>query len=364
MGVAMRRLAAFSLGIALSLSGAVFAQVFHLFQPGGDLAGVGSTWNSQVIANNAITTAKINNGAVDLTTKVTNTLPVGNGGTGATSITGLVLGNGASAMTAYAGTSCTNQFPRSLSSSGVATCATVQNTDLAAGVFANPSALVGLTAVNGSATTAMRSDGAPALDQSIAPTWTGLHVFSKNTQFTAVGASGSTDTTRQTVLLTNTLPLLGWKSTGSGADAKYWEEFAGGNTLKMQTVTDDLLTAAREFVVVTRSGVAVTDISFGNTTDNPTYTFKGTNGGIKADLAGTTGSIGGGALAAGACTSGTVSITGATTSMVAVASPNTYPGDGAVWDAQVTAAGTGTVKVCAIVALTPTASTYNVRVIQ
>lgn len=43
--------------------------------------------------------------------------------------------------------------------------------------FANPSALVGLTAVNGSASTAMRSDAAPALDQSIIPTWTGLHTF-------------------------------------------------------------------------------------------------------------------------------------------------------------------------------------------
>lgn len=45
---------------------------------------------------------------------------------------------------------------------------------------ANPTANVGLTAVNGSAATFMRSDAAPALDQSIAPTWTGFHVFSAN----------------------------------------------------------------------------------------------------------------------------------------------------------------------------------------
>ena len=43
--------------------------------------------------------------------------------------------------------------------------------------FANPSAVVGLVAVNGVATTAMRSDGAPALDQGVVPTWTGLHTF-------------------------------------------------------------------------------------------------------------------------------------------------------------------------------------------
>jgi len=41
---------------------------------------------------------------------------------------------------------------------------------------ANPTANLGISAVNGTAGTWMRSDAAPALDQSIAPTWTGLHV--------------------------------------------------------------------------------------------------------------------------------------------------------------------------------------------
>ena len=81
-------------------------------------------------------------------------------------------------------------------------------------------------------------------------------------------------------------------------------------------------------------------------------------------LTGTTGSIGGSALAAGACATGTVTITGATTSMVANASPVTYPGDGNTWESYVSSSGTVTVKVCAIVAGTPTASAYNVRVIQ
>jgi hypothetical protein len=45
------------------------------------------------------------------------------------------------------------------------------------GSVANPTASVGLAAVNGVATSAIRSDGAPALSQSIAPTWTGLHNF-------------------------------------------------------------------------------------------------------------------------------------------------------------------------------------------
>lgn len=47
--------------------------------------------------------------------------------------------------------------------------------------FANPTALVGLTPVNGVATTAMRSDAAPALSQAITPTWAGLHIFTATT---------------------------------------------------------------------------------------------------------------------------------------------------------------------------------------
>ena len=48
---------------------------------------------------------------------------------------------------------------------------------------ANPTASVGLTAVPGSATTFLRSDGAPALSQAIVPTWTGLHTFTGGITF-------------------------------------------------------------------------------------------------------------------------------------------------------------------------------------
>jgi len=83
-----------------------------------------------------------------------------------------------------------------------------------------------------------------------------------------------------------------------------------------------------------------------------------------AILSGNTGAIGGGALAAGACTAGTAAVTGATTAMVAIASPVTYPGDGTDWSAYVSATGTVTVKVCALVVVTPTSTVYNVRVVQ
>ncbi len=80
-------------------------------------------------------------------------------------------------------------------------------------------------------------------------------------------------------------------------------------------------------------------------------------------VAGTSTSIGGSALLAGACASTTVTVTGAASGMVATATPSTYPGDGNYWLAYVSAANTVTVEVCAAVAGTPTASVYNVRVI-
>lgn len=47
-------------------------------------------------------------------------------------------------------------------------------------VYANPTASVGLAPVNGVLATAMRSDGAPQLSQTIAPTWTGVHTHAQD----------------------------------------------------------------------------------------------------------------------------------------------------------------------------------------
>ena len=85
---------------------------------------------------------------------------------------------------------------------------------------------------------------------------------------------------------------------------------------------------------------------------------------VKGALTGATGSLGGSALAAGACSGTTATISGATTAMAVVASPAADPGAGFYWPAFVSAANTVTVRVCAAAAGTPSASTYNVRVIQ
>jgi hypothetical protein len=64
---------------------------------------------------------------------------------------------------------------------------------------ANPSALVGLTANNGVATTYARSDSSPALNQGISPTWTGNHTFSPTSGASAADTINNPTTTAVSV---------------------------------------------------------------------------------------------------------------------------------------------------------------------
>jgi hypothetical protein len=89
--------------------------------------------------------------------------------------------------------------------------------------------------------------------------------------------------------------------------------------------------------------------------------------GAVGPLTGTTGSIGGGALLAGTTTSGTATVTGATVGMTCIAQANdgtNVVALGGQVGCTVTATNTVTVNVSALVALTPPAKTYSVRVIQ
>lgn len=87
-----------------------------------------------------------------------------------------------------------------------------------------------------------------------------------------------------------------------------------------------------------------------------------------APLTATTTAIGGGALLAGACATGTVTVAGATTSQTASVSPaaGIDPTNGGVLgvsiSARVSSANTVTVSVCSPIAGTPTSATYRVVV--
>jgi hypothetical protein len=73
----------------------------------------------------------------------------------------------------------------------------------------------------------------------------------------------------------NTIAQMSWVSANAAANAKLWDCFGQNNLLTFRAVNDPI-TAANNWLAVTRSGSAVTDMSFGSAGNNPTYQFLGT----------------------------------------------------------------------------------------
>lgn len=114
------------------------------------------------------------------------------------------------------------------------------------GSFADPTGVVGLVAVPGSAETGLRSDSAPPLDQGIAPTWTAAHIFTNAVPITVSNAD----------------PRILINCTGGGSNAKLWDFEADATNFRLRTRTD-ADGAGITAMTVTRSGTAITGISFG-----------------------------------------------------------------------------------------------------
>lgn len=116
----------------------------------------------------------------------------------------------------------------------------------AAPIGANPTASIGLTVVNGIATTFMRSDAAPPLDVSINPTWSGNHIFSNQIKIAATSnqlvlqSAGITGTLTWTPTSTNktiTFPnLTGTLPIGTGTAGRIAEWVTNANTLQASTL--------------------------------------------------------------------------------------------------------------------------------
>jgi hypothetical protein len=114
--------------------------------------------------------------------------------------------------------------------------------------FANPTASIGLAAVNGVATTAMRSDAAPALSQAIVPTWTAQHIFSLN------GA------TNAAILASSARPQIDWNETDAAANNRRWRMEAQVEQFAAQVV-NDANSAAVTWLLVDRTANAVDGIT-------------------------------------------------------------------------------------------------------
>lgn len=72
------------------------------------------------------------------------------------------------------------------------TSCTVDSATCSTATSANPSASIGLSAVNGTTGHWMDAGSAPALSQSISPTWTGNHTFNGSATFNGTAAFNST----------------------------------------------------------------------------------------------------------------------------------------------------------------------------
>lgn len=113
--------------------------------------------------------------------------------------------------------------------------------------FANPTASVALAAVNGTAVTAMRSDAAPPISQSIAPTWSAKHIFSATG-----GGNGLTARAAD--------PVIGIENTGAAADTGKWGLYATTSSLAVLAL-NDAYNASSAAITVARTGTTINSVT-------------------------------------------------------------------------------------------------------
>jgi hypothetical protein len=118
---------------------------------------------------------------------------------------------------------------------------------------ANPSVSVGLTAKNGAAATAMRSDAAPALDQTITPVWTGQHLFIKSRS--VAGEYGWTIQAAAPVFLLN--------ETDAALDNRKWSTGAFSEQLGYYAL-NDAENIATPWLVIDRTNTTIDTVNFPN----------------------------------------------------------------------------------------------------
>lgn len=121
--------------------------------------------------------------------------------------------------------------------------------------FANPTGTIGLAAVNGVATTALRSDAAPPLSQAIAPTWTAQHIFS---------LSGATNAA---IFASSAQPQIDWNETDGAANNRRWrlgvqgEQFLGQVVNDANSATANWLTIDRSLNVIDGLTLGINTVS-------------------------------------------------------------------------------------------------------
>lgn len=126
----------------------------------------------------------------------------------------------------------------------------INNVAVSTATGANPTGTVGLTTVNGSASTFMRSDAAPPLSTGISPTWSGTHTFSN-----AITVNGGGSSLTGGVTITAPASGTAFTATGTGSAVVIQANGAGNN----RVIEADSTNAGGPIIGLTVSG---TDLGF------------------------------------------------------------------------------------------------------
>lgn len=144
---------------------------------------------------------------------------------------------------------------------------------------ANPTASIGLSAVNGTSTNCIRADGAPLLSQAIAPLWSGTHFFFASTTTVANAVSAGHNGVSIGITPGGSNPDVSLYNVGLGLDQKRWSisDTGNPNTFSISAM-NDAGTISRAAFSSTRSNTsppALQSIAIGNTTDKAPLTING-----------------------------------------------------------------------------------------
>lgn len=137
-----------------------------------------------------------------------------------------------------------------------------------------------------------------------AQTWSQLHTFGAGSALSSPSIS-----------LSSSRPLLNFFNSGGGSNAKNWLFDCDSSTTFSWRILNDALTTARNIIAATRAGNTLSSVSFGNATDNNSFSFLGTGavsaaGSLKS--ANATGGIGYGTGAGSTVSQATSRTTGVT----------------------------------------------------
>lgn len=164
------------------------------------------------------------------------------------------------------------------------------------GGFANPSAKVGPTAVNGTANTAMRSDASPPIDVTLTYSWTGRHTFTP-TSGVAVTVNASSGQSALNIVGANGSPTVSLNDSGSnGVRMSFVSTSTNGKTYQIgsnfalglgEFAVYDVARATAVFQIGTNGNVTIPAPTTGQTL-NLTGTAAGTAA-VTINTAATTG---------------------------------------------------------------------------